>query len=174
MTPSRYDAAIIGAGPCGCVAALAFAQKQKRVLLLEANPQASERLAGEWLHPTAYQVLKQVGVDIAPEVPYESGRGFAVFPDDGTSPIVLPYEAGAYGFALEHSRLVERLRARCEANELIEYLPYSKASKINGQHLTYQTRTGKSVTITADLIVGASGKASIGHDSLGIEREVVS
>src|SRR5262245_10291977 len=129
--PNTYDVAIIGAGPCGCVAALAFAQRNKRVLLLEANPQASERLAGEWLHPPAYEVLKQVGVDIAPEVPYQSGRGFAVFPDDGSSPIVLPYEAGAYGFAIEHSRLVERLRARCETNDAIEIHLHAKATRIN-------------------------------------------
>ncbi len=171
---NTYDVAIIGAGPCGCVAALAFAEKHKRVLLLEANPQASERLAGEWLHPTAYQILRDLGVDVAPEVPYESGRGFAVFPDDGTAPIVLPYEAGVYGFAVEHSRLVERLRACCEASDLIEYLPYAKATRINGQHLTYQTRAAKTFTIRVELIIGASGKASIGHDSLGIEREVVS
>ena len=34
----RYDVAIIGAGPVGCVSALAFAERGADVLLLEANP----------------------------------------------------------------------------------------------------------------------------------------
>jgi flavin-dependent dehydrogenase len=52
----NYDVAVIGAGPVGCVAALAFARRGRRVLLLEANPLASHRLAGEWLHPPAVEL----------------------------------------------------------------------------------------------------------------------
>ncbi len=49
----RYDVGVIGGGPVGCVAALEFARRGASVLLLEANPRASQRLAGEWLHPPA-------------------------------------------------------------------------------------------------------------------------
>ena len=169
-----YDAAIIGAGPVGCVAALALAEKGRRVLLLEANPKAADRLAGEWLHPKAFEILERFGVDLTPAAPYDSGRGFAIFPDDGSDPIVLPYAAGTYGLALEHRTLVDQLRQRCESSAEIDLLMFARATRINGQNLTYQTRAGKTQTVSAGLIVGASGRASVAHDALGIKKSITS
>lgn len=172
--PKSFDAAIIGGGPVGCLSALSLAKNGQSVLILEANPKASGRLAGEWLHPPAYELLREHGIDLTPDVPYESGRGFAVFPDDGSAPIVLPYKTGSFGFAIEHALLVSKLRERCQASHLIDFQPYAKATRISGQNLSYQSRTGKTHTVTAGLIVGASGRASIAHDALGIERSTTS
>ncbi len=61
---ARWDVAVIGGGPVGMVAALAHAHRGARVLVLEANPAASQRLAGEWLHPPARLALEQLGVDL--------------------------------------------------------------------------------------------------------------
>ena len=107
-----YDVAIIGAGPVGCVTALAYAERGADVLMLEANPKAASRLAGEWLHPGAVDILTKLGIDLAPSEPYPTGRGFVVFPDDGSRPIALPYETGSFGHSLHHERLVEILRAK--------------------------------------------------------------
>ena len=60
---TRHDVAVIGAGPIGCAAAIAFAQRGATVLLLEANPRASERFAGEWIHPSGVQILEKLGLD---------------------------------------------------------------------------------------------------------------
>ena len=98
-TPGGYDIAIIGGGPVGCTTALAFAKRGARVVVLEANPRAATRLAGEWLHPPAVEVLAELGVDLGPEG-YPTGRGFAVLPDDGSPSIVLSYPAGRTGASL--------------------------------------------------------------------------
>src|SRR5690606_4908791 len=118
----RYDVAIVGGGPVGCVTALAHARRGARVLVLEANPKASQRLAGEWLHPPAYEILHSLGVGHVTETPYVCGRGFAVFPDDGSEPITLEYTRRSRGFSIEHSELVARLRAACRDHDDITYL----------------------------------------------------
>ena len=167
---SAYDVAVIGGGPTGCVAALAFSKKGKRVLVSEANARSKERLAGEWLHPPALKIMEDLGVSVAPEASYLSGRGFAVFPDDGSRPVVLPYQSGHMGLAIEHHRLVDLLRAACQRDPNIEYRDETKATRINGQNLTLERRGGASSTVTADLIVGASGRASVAHQALGLDK----
>src|SRR5688500_15700120 len=135
MSARPYDVAIVGAGPAGCASALAFARKGARVLLLEADPRASDRLAGEWLHPPAVQILDQLGVDLTPASPYPTGKGFVLFPDDGSDPIVLPYAASRFGLALEHALLVETMRAHCEREDTIELVPWARATRIDGQSI---------------------------------------
>ncbi|MDE0657678.1 MAG: FAD-dependent oxidoreductase, partial [Acidimicrobiaceae bacterium] len=53
----RYDVAIVGAGPVGSLCALAHARNGYSVVVLEANPNTSKRLAGEWLHPPSVRIL---------------------------------------------------------------------------------------------------------------------
>src|SRR5262245_45462876 len=121
MSPA-YDVAIIGAGPVGCVTALAFAREGASVLLLEANPRASQRLAGEWLHRPAVDILHEL--DAYPSgITHPKGGGFAVFPDDGSEPMVLPYHEASRGLSIEHAVLVEALRARCQSEQRIDYRP---------------------------------------------------
>lgn len=175
MSKSRaYDVAIIGGGPAGCVTALFYAREGKRVLVAEANARSSERLAGEWLHPPALEILADLGVDLTPDEPYSAGRGFALFPDNGSKPIVLPYQAGYFGLSIEHHRLVERIREACGRRPEIEMVHATKAVRINGQNLTLKPRTSAEYTVRADLIVGASGRASIVHQALGLEKNTTS
>ncbi|HTJ80598.1 MAG TPA: FAD-dependent oxidoreductase, partial [Polyangiaceae bacterium] len=162
-----YDVAVIGAGPVGCVTALAYAKKGAEVLLLEANPKAAGRLAGEWLHPPAVRILESFGVDLAPSDPYAAGRGFVVYPDDGSKPIVLPYASGSFGHSLHHEKLVLALRERCMQSPGIELVEPARATRIVGQNLTYQVKGTHNVTVFADQIVGASGRASVAHQALG-------
>jgi lanosterol synthase len=170
MSTTQYDVAIIGGGPVGCVTALAFAREHKRVLLLEANPKASQRLAGEWLHPPAVEVLKSLVGDLPAAMPqHKSGAGFVVFTDDGNEPVTLPYQQGSHAISVEHHVLVGALRQRCEADQLIDYRPLTRALKIDGQRLTFQQRGGSSETLSVDQIVGAGGRQSIAHTALGVE-----
>lgn len=167
MTQS-FDVAVIGAGPVGCAAALAHAQRGASVLLIEASPGACKRLAGEWLHPPAVEALREVGVDIRPR--YASGRGFAVFPDDGSDHIVLPYDASTEGLSIEHSDLVGHLRERVLGDERITFEMPARAIAIAGQRLTYQPKGRPEVTVNASCIVGAGGRTSIAHKALGIDQ----
>ncbi|MEM7676446.1 MAG: FAD-dependent oxidoreductase, partial [Myxococcota bacterium] len=168
-----FDVAIIGAGPVGCVAALAFARRGKQVLLLEANPRTSDRFAGEWLHPPAVRILRELGVEPKPDSAYPSGQGFAVFPDDGSGPIVLPYKSPSFGMSIEHHKIVEALRARCLEDGNLTFHTDARATRIDGQNLTYQLNGGAR-TVRSHLIVGAAGKNKVTDAALGIERESMS
>ena len=168
---SHHDVAIIGAGPVGCVAALSFAGKGKSVLLLEANPKACTRLAGEWLHPPAAEILQSLGCGDITRPSFEHGLGFAVFPDDGSEPICLPYRDDTRGFSVEHSELVSALRAQCRAVDGIAYVEPARATKIEGQHLHYQVKGRAAASTTAELIVGAAGRSSIVHQALGVDAK---
>lgn len=180
MRANAYDVAIVGAGPAGTAAALAFARRGKSVLLLESDPRASDRLAGEWLHPSALSTLDSLGVDLSPAVPYSTGRGFVVFPDDGSEPIVLPYAAGRFGMAVDHALLVETMRAFCERSEHIDYIPWARALRIEGQALTFERydssrrAIGAPSVVTAPLLVGASGRASSLYESSRSSRRASS
>jgi lanosterol synthase len=171
-----YDVAIVGAGPAGCASALGFARRGLRVLLLEADPRASERLAGEWLHPPAMAVLDRLGIDLMPATPYATGKGFVVYPDDGSEPIVLPYAAGSFGFAIEHALLVETMRAHCASDERIEVMSGARATRIEGQTVTIERRIGggsastRRMHVTASSIVGATGRS--GHGAHGLPHAI--
>ncbi|MGF1536853.1 MAG: NAD(P)/FAD-dependent oxidoreductase [Elainellaceae cyanobacterium] len=56
-----YDAAIIGAGPAGCAAAIALARSGLKTLILEASPFPRHR-PGESLHPGVEPLFEALGV----------------------------------------------------------------------------------------------------------------
>jgi 2-polyprenyl-6-methoxyphenol hydroxylase-like FAD-dependent oxidoreductase len=169
-THDSYDVAVIGAGPAGCVAALAFAQRGARVLLLEARPDAIRPLAGEWIHPPGVEVLRRVGVGLTPEsLEHPGGRGFVAFPEDRTEPVVLDYPDGARGLTCPHHVLVSELRRTAAAQANVHYLPGSAVRSIEGQRLGFLDPEGVTAkSVLAGLIVGADGRSSLARRSLGL------
>ncbi len=168
----RYDVAIVGAGPVGSLCALAHARKGARVVLLEANPKASTRLAGEWLHPPSVRILRDFGIEIDKRSNSARGKGFAVFPEDGSEPIVLPYLDGSHGLACEHAALVSRLREAIEKESAIDFLLHARVGAVDDGRVTF-TRNGIEETVTAKRIVGADGRASVVRRSLGLSTSPV-
>ncbi|HEX3594035.1 MAG TPA: FAD-dependent oxidoreductase, partial [Polyangiaceae bacterium] len=167
-TSGGYDVAIIGGGPVGCVTALAFAKRGAHVLVLEANPRAATRLAGEWLHPPAVELLAELGVDLGPEA-YPTGRGFAVLPDDGSPPVVLSYPSGRTGASLHHELLVAKLRQGVVTNGTIDYVEGARATSVEKNRIRYRTASGAENVVEAAGLVGASGRTGMVHRALGIE-----
>ena len=168
----RYDVAIVGAGPVGSLCALAHARTGARVILLEANPKASTRLAGEWLHPPAVRVLRELGVDLGLPLSDPKGKGFAVFPEDGTEPIVFPYPQGARGMTCEHASLVSNLREAVARHPEIEFLVHARVREVEDGRLTF-SYNGTEETVMAPRIVGADGQASVVRQSLGLSKNPV-
>jgi squalene monooxygenase len=175
QVPEHPDVAVIGAGPVGCVAALAFACRGARVLLLEGNPRSALRLAGECLHPAGVQVLQDLGLDHVVQAGY-AGHGFAVFPEDGSPPILLQYPEGTAGLTCEHYHLVTALRQAAAEHPHIQLLPGAQASAIEGQRLHFESGEGRAQSVHAGLIVGADGRSSLARKCLGLadERSYVS
>ncbi len=178
MRPSRkptdYDVAIVGAGPIGTAAALAFARRGASVVVFEANPTASRRLAGEWLHPPGVEVLTRLGIDVASEaVGATVGRGFVVFPDDKSAPIVLPYPDGMQGVSLEHESLVTLLRERAASHPGIDLRMSTRVRAIDDGTVTVSNAGGDGATSTVDVdrIVGADGRSSVVRRALAINDD---
>jgi lanosterol synthase len=163
MAQNRHDVVVLGAGPAGCAAALTFSRQGRSVLLLEADPRRHDRLGCEWLHPSALEVLERLGVDLLPPRPFPTGRGWAFHPDDGSDPIVVPYASGSQGMACQHDVLVETLREQASRASNVTYVPFARATRIEGPSVSYARRLGSGrvevESARGELIIGATGRS---------------
>ena len=171
-TLRHYDVAIVGAGPVGSLCALAHARKGARVVLLEANPKASKRLAGEWLHPPAARMLRDFGIALDTQSRSTTGQGFTVFPEDGSEPIVLPYPDGAHSLVCEHAALVSHLREAVENESGVDFLLHARVQAVEDGRVTF-TRNGVDESVTAARIVGADGRTSVVRQSLDLSTSPI-
>jgi phytoene/squalene synthetase/2-polyprenyl-6-methoxyphenol hydroxylase-like FAD-dependent oxidoreductase len=163
----QLDTVVMGGGAVGSSAALAAAATGRNVLLLEANPQAAARFAGEWIHPAGAQVLDSLGLDRLRAVGARSGHGFVVFPDDGSEPIVLPYPDGQSAIACEHSLIVECLRDAARQSAQIRYVPHARVTGIAGNAVSY-LHEGRERTVHAQRILGADGRSGMSRRLVGL------
>ena len=163
----RYDVAIVGAGPVGSLCAIAHARKGQRVVLFEANPSASRRLAGEWLHPPAVEILNRLGIPFEGDDQGATGQGFAVFPEDSPEPIVLPYPDGSRALACEHETLVSRLREAAEQEPGIDFRLHARVHAVEDGRVSF-SQGDLDQTVAAERIVGADGRSSVVRRSLGL------
>ncbi|MEM7135642.1 MAG: FAD-dependent oxidoreductase [Myxococcota bacterium] len=155
---STYDTVVIGAGPAGCATAAAFARRGANVLLVESNPKAARRFAGEWVHPEGAKILRNLGLLDGLEHG-AAGRGFVVFPNDGLGPITLEYGTGERGLSCEHATLVTHLRTRVRQMKGVDYLEGVRASEVRGRFVTL-TQKSKSRVVSAPLVVIATGRSA--------------
>ncbi len=162
-----YDVAVVGAGPVGSLCALAHARRGASVALLEANPNVARRLAGEWLHPPALRILDELGIGLDAQSRGTVGKGFAVFPEDRSEPILLRYPEGSQGLACEHEVLVSRLREAVADEPGVDFMLHARVRAVEDHSVTF-TRDGAGGSVKAALIVGADGRASIVRRSLGL------
>jgi 2-polyprenyl-6-methoxyphenol hydroxylase-like FAD-dependent oxidoreductase len=172
--PKNFDVAVVGAGPIGSAAALAFARRGAKVVMFEANPGASRRLAGEWLHPPGVEVLGRLGIDVPTEAAGATeGRGFVVFPDDGSSPIMLPYPDGMRGVSLEHDSLVSLVRDRAAAHENIDLRIGARVLGIEDGSVTVDNADGLGgiSKFEVDRVVGADGRSSVVRRTLALRDD---
>ena len=176
MSPPATEVTVVGAGPVGCVAAIALARRGSRVTLLEATP-VGKRLAGEWLHPAAVRLLNELDVPLPPSASREAARGFIVYPEDGSDPIELPYADGGFGLTCEHHVLVAWLRRIAGGIPGLEIRSDVQVSHVLEQTVHYRHRgSSEPLRLTAPLIVGADGRGSVTRRSLGLPdgREAIS
>lgn len=169
-TPASYDVAIVGAGPVGSLCALAHARKGARVALLEANPKAAGRLAGEWLHPPAVRMLKELGISFETGPMSNPGTGFVVYPEDRTEPIELPYPGETKGVAVEHSTLVAKLHKALQDCPEVDYYVGARVRSLENGRVTFSL-DGVQNSLASNRVIGADGRASIVRKSLGLPVE---
>lgn len=168
--PSSYDVAIVGAGPVGSLCALVHARKGARVALLEANPKAAGRLAGEWLHPPAVRILKEQGISLETGPLSSPGTGFVVFPEDRSEPIELPYPGKTIGMACEHSTLVAKLHKALQDCPEVDFYMGARVRSLENGRVNFSLN-GVQNSLVSDRVIGADGRASIVRKSLGLPAE---
>jgi len=154
------DVAIVGAGPAGATAAIAFARQGARVTLIEGYPGAATRFAGEWIHPPGVRTLRALGVDIE-GLATSRGQGFAIFGDDAADPVCLPYAGAGEGIARVHESLVAHLREHARSLSNVTYLPQHVFAGLDGDQIELEDRAhSRRVSVRAGRIIGADGRAS--------------
>jgi squalene monooxygenase len=169
---STYDAVVIGAGPAGCGAAACLAARGASVLLIESNPKAAKRFAGELIHPEGVRVLREHGLldGLTPRI---ETAGFVVCPNDGLGQIRLDYPDGSKGFACEHETLVTHLRRQTAAKLGVEYVEGARARPA-GAHTVKLLNGGHTARrVNADRIVVAAGRSFGGSSSAGAKPDGV-
>lgn len=170
-SPMHTDVAIVGAGPAGATAAIAFAKRGARVTLIDGYPGAASRFAGEWIHPPGVRTLRALGVDIDALAAYR-GYGFALFGDDGRDPVCLPYDSGEIAITRLHAELVTHLREHACSLAGVSYLPHHVVSGLEGNTLQLEDRKhDRRRTVSAGRIIGADGRASKLRAALGGSSE---
>ena len=138
------------------------------MLLVEANPNASKRLAGEWLHPPAVRILHDHGIEFDPQSDYCTvGKGFVVFPDDCSDPIELPYQDRYLGLSCEHTMIVSKLHEAVAKNSNVDFEIGVRVREVKDGRIAY-IRNGAIHSVHSERIVGADGRASIVRRSLGL------
>ncbi len=161
---SAYDVVVVGGGPAGTAAAVGYARRGATALLVEANPKAAGRFAGEWIHPSGARILRDLELTPHAETAEHAPcRGFAVFPDDGSEPVRLDYDTpdGVIGFSCEHGDLVNHLRRQAAEIPGLDYLPLARVIGIEGEDVCIQRKGKDELRIRAGVIVGADGRSSV-------------
>lgn len=163
---SRYDAIVVGAGPAGSAAAVAFAQRGARVALLEADTRVTRRFAGEWLHPRGADILAGLGCDGFATV---RSHGFAVLPDDAGPPILVSYPRDAQAVISPHERIVTELRSRAVSCAGTTYFDRTRAMTIDlRRRKIVACREGREVVLEAERIIAADGQNSWVRRRVGV------
>jgi len=136
-----------------------LAARGASVLLVESNPKAAQRFAGEWIHPEGVRVLTEHGLLDG----LRSGvatAGFAVFPNDGLGPIRLDYPDGMKGLSCEHETLVTHLRCRAAELPRVDYVEHVRAQPVGGHAVELAVHQGGPKRVHTQLVVLAAGRSS--------------
>jgi flavin-dependent dehydrogenase len=168
----EVDAAVVGAGPAGCSAAIALAEAGWRVVMFGRPPAAGDRI-GESLSPGAPALLERLGIRArfladGHRVCHANASAW------GSSELAWHDFIGdprGPGFHIDRARFEALLRARaCEAGVRVIL---SDAPRIVEEQGAWRlAATSMLPPITARYVIDASGRAACLARSLGARREV--
>lgn len=166
---SRYDAAIVGAGPAGSALALLLSEQGRRVLLIDARSFPREKVCGEGVMPHGIALLKKLGLGPAIEdvgQPFRGIRYRLAGGDEVTAEA--PFPGGARGIALRRLSIDEALARKAAAAPGVEARFGQALRSIEwgqGEHVL--ELDGE--RLNARVIIGADGARSFVRRSAGLD-----
>jgi menaquinone-9 beta-reductase len=192
MTPTRWDAVVVGAGPAGAVTAALLARAGASVLLLDRAQFPRDKPCSEYLSPETTRVLERLGDGVLEEVEAAAPArltGMKVVAPDGTQALGrFAADHGyapprPYGFALSRTvfdtillRAAERAGAVVRQGVAVEDLLYEEGavggvvSRETGDPKGLPDGRGKREVARSRVVVGADGLRSVVARRLGYRR----
>jgi menaquinone-9 beta-reductase len=172
VSPRRFDALVVGAGPAGSVAALVLARAGARVALLDKARFPRDKACGDFIGPRGLQLLSDLGVAEPPGL--DVGDMVVVGPTGRR--VVLPcFDGATYpGRARAVTRLVFDDALRAAALEAGAEGYDGRADRplaVEGASTTAAGIDGFSVgdrQLRADFVIGADGATSHVAQSAGL------
>lgn len=156
-----FDVAVIGGGLAGCNAAVTLAHRNRRVLLLEANPYPHPKVCGEFLSPECVSLFTESGFlpTLQQLNPVTIRTARITAPNGSAWGTKFPAPAlGISRYALDATF------ARYSAEEGVEVLDGVRVTKIAGslcEHFSITARSARGMqTFQAATIIAAHGKRS--------------
>jgi geranylgeranyl reductase family protein len=177
---TRYDAIVVGAGPAGCASAILLAERGWSVLLLDKAAFPRPKICGELLSPESARLLDRLGVLKEVDAAAQPIAGMRIVAPDGTRlEARYPTEGlgrGYRGHALAVPRrvldrlLFERARALpIDAREHHRVIDLAVShNAVTGVRV--EDADGRALDVSAPLVVGADGRASVVARALGLVR----
>jgi len=177
----KTDVVVVGAGGGGAVLGLALARKGVRVLVLEQAPGPPGGLRGEILQPNGQKILDSLGLlDKLPAEATRSVRYFHFYRSGGERLCTVDYDAlpPPYNRAIvtmpnvAHHAILQALET--QAPGTLRYGTQSKQLlRENGRVVgLVAAQQGRTLTISAKLVIGADGAFSKVREALEIPARV--
>jgi geranylgeranyl reductase family protein len=178
---SRPDVVVVGAGPAGAATAILLSERGLDVLVLDRATFPRPKLCGEYLSPETARILDRLGVlkavDAAGATPL---LGMRITAPDGT---VLDARYRALGGRRPyrgHAMAISRSVLDAVLADRLRGLPVDFREGVRVTDLIVEgdrvagvetlDAAGRRQTITAPLVVGADGRASVVAHRLGCRR----
>jgi 3-(3-hydroxy-phenyl)propionate hydroxylase len=172
---------IVGAGPCGLVAAACLGKAGIRTTLIEASRELPKDLRASTFHPPTLDILDRFGVTdrlierglIAPQWQFRDRREGVVATFELS--LLAGETAHPYRLQCEQWKLSEELRAILEADDCVEIVYEAEAVDVaqddNGVTLQVRRADGSEETMRGRYLIATDGARSVIRKVLDIPFE---
>jgi geranylgeranyl reductase family protein len=170
---TRFDVAVIGAGPAGSTAAIAMARSGYDVALIDKQIFPREKLCGDFVNPINWPIFRDLGVEeriLA--LPHTRVNGFRITSFRGISAeasFAQLHQGRSFGLGLKRAHLDQAL-LQCADESGVTLQTGCRVKRISKASREWQLEMPNGADLRAKAIVGADGRNSWVARQLGMNR----